>query len=380
MNWLTKNFELSRGGENANLKSMEGLRGLAVLLVFLVHYVSLAKPWISSKSSTAEIANILHTIGNTGVDLFFVLSGYLIYGSLISRKQTYSNYIYRRIERIYPTFIAVFLLYIYLSFIFPTENKIPPDTSEAALYLIQNFLLLPGLFPIEPMITVAWSLSYEMLYYLAIPIAIQVFHLRNRNQLFRVTFFCLITIVLILYGTTYDGHVRLVMFISGILVFEAMRAGEASLKPTSLVGTLALIFGLLGMLLPINGPLGASTKIVILFSAFGLLCLTCFKSPTSYLARSFCFTPLRWLGNISYSYYLLHGLTLKAIFLIVSNIFPGAVFGPWFFWAFLPIAFLITLPPTVILYLAIERRYSLSRSLTGHVDIKIPTSNERTGT
>lgn len=54
---------------------MEGMRGFAVFLVFLVHYVTLVKPWIANELALIAFSSGLHTIGNTGVDLFFVLSG-----------------------------------------------------------------------------------------------------------------------------------------------------------------------------------------------------------------------------------------------------------------------------------------------------------------
>jgi peptidoglycan/LPS O-acetylase OafA/YrhL len=99
-----------------NVRPMEGLRGFAVFLVFLVHYVTLVRPWIAGESALLVLASALHTIRNTGVDLFFVLSGYLIYGSLISRSQQFVRFVSRRVERIYPTFVAVFVLYAVLSF------------------------------------------------------------------------------------------------------------------------------------------------------------------------------------------------------------------------------------------------------------------------
>jgi exopolysaccharide production protein ExoZ len=66
---------------------MEGLRGFAVLLVFLVHYESLLEPWIARDASLLALAHSLLIVGNAGVDLFFLLSGYLIYGSLLTRQQ-----------------------------------------------------------------------------------------------------------------------------------------------------------------------------------------------------------------------------------------------------------------------------------------------------
>ena len=64
------------------LYSMEGLRGLAVFLVFMVHYVTLAGPWIYNTGWFFQGMALIRSLGNTGVDLFFVLSGYLITGLL----------------------------------------------------------------------------------------------------------------------------------------------------------------------------------------------------------------------------------------------------------------------------------------------------------
>ena len=73
MKWLAQRFELSRGGDASNVRPMEGLRGFAVFLVFLVHYMTLVTPWIVGEPSLLAFAKTTHTIGNVGVDLFFVL-------------------------------------------------------------------------------------------------------------------------------------------------------------------------------------------------------------------------------------------------------------------------------------------------------------------
>ena len=137
LTWARQTFEITHT-KNKTISSMEGIRGLAVFLVFLVHYVSLVEPWLLVDSMTSKLATHVHSIGNIGVDLFFVLSGYLIYGMLIEKQRTFGPYILRRIQRIYPAFIAVFLLYLLLSVIFPTEPKIPPNWGGASIYILQN--------------------------------------------------------------------------------------------------------------------------------------------------------------------------------------------------------------------------------------------------
>lgn len=356
--WASRHFELSRGGSQDNIRPMEGLRGFAVFLVFLVHYVALVEPWVVPGSSTAQLGRALHTIGNSGVDLFFVLSGYLIYGSLMERQQAFGRFMKRRVERIYPAFLVVFFAYLVLSFVFPNESKLPATLWDSSVYVLQNLLLLPGIFPIEPIITVAWSLSYEMLYYLVIPALFMLLHLRQRSLRWRTVFFLACTAAITLYCALQGGPVRLIMFISGILLFDAMK--RASLPtPSSAAALLALVAGLLALLLPIPGNAGAAMKILILFAAFFVLCLTCFREPTGWLGRAFTWTPLRWLGNMSYSYYLIHGLALKAGFLVLAFAWPASPTGPWLFWLLLPVAFVTTLLPSAALYLLVERPFSI---------------------
>jgi peptidoglycan/LPS O-acetylase OafA/YrhL len=358
MGWLARRFELSRGGRAHNIRAMEGLRGFAVFLVFLVHYVTLVSPWLSTSAAVLPLAMALHTIGNTGVDLFFVLSGYLIYGSLLSRRQSFGPFMARRIERIYPAFIVVLALYTILSYVFPAESKIPAAGAAASVYVTQNLLLLPGIFPIEPMITVAWSLSYEMLFYVAIPLIIALCTLRHRSALWRSTFFVGVALLIVAASGLHDGPVRLIMFVSGILLYEVMARRHVP-TPSSLVGLLVLIVGLLGTLLAPEASGRVVFKACLLFVAFFVLCLTCFRNSSGWLARSFSWTPVRWLGNMSYSYYLLHGLALKAGFLALSAVWSPSPAGSWFFWALLAPMFALTLIPTAALFLPVERPFSL---------------------
>src|SRR5262249_54417342 len=139
-----------RGGHHSSIHAMEGMRGLAVMLVFLVHYVMLSMPWIASGSITSTIALSAFNVGNAGVDLFFVLSGYLIYRMLITKTTPFAEYMIRRVRRIYPAFLAVLALYLALAIWFPGQRTLPQGWRPLLVYLGQNILLLPGIFSIQP--------------------------------------------------------------------------------------------------------------------------------------------------------------------------------------------------------------------------------------
>lgn len=341
-------FELARGEHN--LRPMEGLRGFAVALVFLVHYVSETR-------ATGALAEAVTAIGNAGVDLFFVLSGYLIWGNLIARPQAFGRFMERRLRRLYPVFAVVFAIYLAASLAMPSASKIPHDGSTV-LYLLANFLMLPGLFPIEPMIAVAWSLSYEVFYYLAAPLVIGAFAMRRWPSRDRVLAFAVLALASMAWCSFYAGHVRLTMFLAGILVYE-LRAQ----KVPGWLGAAAAVAALAGLLVYTSGSAGYVLKVAGMFAGFGLLCAACFSAPRAWLGQAFSWAPLRWLGNMSYSYYLIHGLALKAAFSVLGT-------GPH--WLMLPLMFAISLLPAAAMFLAVERPFSLAPAGAGRVSAPDP--------
>lgn len=348
-------FELARTGAQAQLYAMQGLRGLAVLLVFCVHYATLSQPWRASGATVAVLATALHGVGNAGVDLFFVLSGYLIYGSLIARQQSVAPYLRRRLRRVYPVYACVFGLYLLLSWAFPAESKIPAAWPQALAYLASNFLLLTGFNTVLPFISVAWSLSYEMLYYLALPLLICIFQLRRHGRAWRCLFFAVLATLGLGVFAVFGGPARLLLFIAGIAVHEAL-AMPAWRAPPPLLAACAVLAALGCLLL----PLALLLKLGLLAGAFFLLCLCCFQARGNWLATLFCWTPLRWLGNISYSYYLIHGLALKGAFLSMAMLHPPQAHGLAFFLLLMPLMLALTLPPAIALFLLVEKPFSLA--------------------
>jgi len=370
MGWLADRFELSRG-DAGNLRSMEGLRGFAVFLVFLAHYTAQIIPYIPADSVLLSAFVEIRDIGRSGVDLFFVLSGYLIYGSLISRaSSSYVSFMRRRVQRIYPTFLAVLALYVVLSFLIPAEAKIPRGAWPALRYLLENALLLPGIFPIKPMITQAWSLSYEMFYYLLTPILIAAFALRSRSVKARIAFFLVMGLALVLWCSAFGGPVRLLGFVAGIVLYEVLQ-NQLLPAPGTVAGMSCLVAGLGVMLLPMSGPAGFSAKILLLSIALFVLCFSCFGRPSSKAAALFSWTPMRWLGNMSYSYYLIHGVTLLGFFWLFAHLWPPAGQSSLLSIALLPVTFALTLVSSAALFLIVERRFSLKPARL-HAAVLVP--------
>ncbi|MEO6655262.1 MAG: acyltransferase [Pyrinomonadaceae bacterium] len=386
---LTGIFEFGGTLSDRRDLPMEGVRGLAVILVFFVHYNSHFGSWISENSISFTISRFLWSIGHSGVDLFFVLSGYLIYGSIIKKSRPYISFIKRRIERIYPTFLFVFAIYLILSIFFPAKNKIPADLSAAIVYVLENLLLLPGLFNIEPLITVAWSLSYEFFYYLFIPVVVGVFGLRRWSSSARIVFFFILAAAIIA-GPQIGVPLpfRMIMFISGVLLYETMHVGCVRIEREPRSDRWVIIFVLITFpliyalsdgeaFLPfgLEDNLAQHLRIVVLSVGFFFLSLACF-SYKSTLSRVFAWTPLRWLGNISYSYYLIHGLTIQSLSMIVVNAINGRTFAPIMFWLVLPVVFGITLTTSALLFILVEKRFSLTERPALPASANLPTAHQ----
>jgi peptidoglycan/LPS O-acetylase OafA/YrhL len=354
-------FEL-KGNAVSWMQSIEGLRGLGAFMVFLVHYATLVKPWVPPESSIFLINETLFSMGNVGVDVFFAISGFLIYAMLIRRERPLLPYFRRRVMRIYPVFLAVMLIYTALSLALPEQSKIPTGETEATGYLIANYLLLPGILDIEPMITVAWSLSYEMFFYLAMPLLLPVFRLRQAPPRVRVFFWFAVWVVVYL---AVPQHFRASMFIAGIMVYETAQviARDRS-SPLLTLFALAAFAAVLAFKTSIHFDFvtfedAGKVNQVALFGACYLLCLAVFCKD-GWLSRFFSRRYLRYFGNMSYSFYLIHGLTLKFFFLILGVLLPPESYGGvlWFWVLFLP-ALATATAVSAGLFLLVERPFSL---------------------
>ena len=336
---------------------MDGLRGFAVTLVFFVHYVTCFEPWLTPGSTTATIAESLRDLGHVGVDLFFALSGCLIWGMLLRSRVAVGTYLVRRVQRIYPAFLCVFLMYVGLALVMPGLGKLPESPGAAAIYLVQNLLLLPGVFAIPPFVTVAWSLSYEFCFYLVAPLIVAALAMRSWPAAFRVAAIGLCAVGMILLWQDH-GPIRFAMFMPGLLLAETLRAQRGPTSDRFGYGVIALLLGLVVVIASRSLHFGLAARFALLGLILYITLLFASRAAGA-TVRVFAFTPLRWLGNMSYSYYLIHGVALKGIFLFLGLLHVPLRDRPELFWIFLLPMFALTLVPAATLFAFVERPYSL---------------------
>ncbi|MCE9672353.1 acyltransferase [Myxococcus stipitatus] len=161
--------ELEPNRLSAHLPALDGLRGIAVLMVIAYHSLG--------EIRTASIGSVFQT-GWAGVDLFFVLSGFLITGILL-RTRTHDGYFRaffaRRALRIWPLYLLL------LAFTFGVMGRWLPalafDTQRYPWWLYALYLQNIGLGEFgPPPLNVTWSLAIEEQFYLVWPLL--VFFLR----------------------------------------------------------------------------------------------------------------------------------------------------------------------------------------------------------
>lgn len=348
------------GSTRPRILFIQGLRGFAMLFVFLLHNtVQFNAGYLPSAGFTRDFSSLAYTLTPASVDLFFLISGYLAYSSLMKTPRPYAQYVARRLRRLYPVYLVMLAVYVGLSLVFPEESKFPPGPVAAAVYLVQNLLMLPGIFNIQPIMSVAWMMSYELFWVLLLPAIITGLQLRRWPRPARAAFWIGLTAGGIGLFILYGGPVRLVMFIAGFLLFELLDYGYAKpLPPLSGFTALALLCVILP-LLPVT-RIGGAARMVILFASLFILCLDPFLRPDGPAAITFSQPALVRFGDISYSFFLTHGLVIKAAFWAASRVFPptGGARDLILFWIFPLATFIPALVAAQIIYRFVERPFA----------------------
>lgn len=152
--------------DNQHVRSLDGVRGLAILLVLALHLFEYFK-WFG--------------FGWMGVDLFFVLSGFLITGILLDSKDkpnNYRNFIVRRVLRIFPLYylsLAFFFLilpFFNWTYLVPHFDYLYAHQNWFWLY-VQNWLAATdGNWPLQNILSHFWSLAIEEQFYIVWPFLI----------------------------------------------------------------------------------------------------------------------------------------------------------------------------------------------------------------
>lgn len=142
------------------LQNIQALRGVAVLAVVFFHLALIEKRYGGSNTILPEFFNF----GMFGVDLFFVISGFVMVtvtrGKFQSLKQSLL-FLYHRISRIYPLYWVYTTLALIVFLVQPSWVN---SSQGSQVDILASYLLLPD--QLLPLVQVGWTLIHEMYFYL----------------------------------------------------------------------------------------------------------------------------------------------------------------------------------------------------------------------
>jgi exopolysaccharide production protein ExoZ len=275
--------------------SVQYLRAVAAFMVLLYH--ALGRFHFIQEGAVRP-----HWL-SAGVDIFFVISGFVMVVSTDRRKPSGPRFFKERVARIVPLYwlvTGVFLL------IMAAQRRALPDPGEIAKSLFFLFYTNPRTHEPSPIITAGWTLNYEMLFYLVFACLLWLPTMR-RIAVMAALFLCLTALRPFV---PHDNAFLFRMssphpleFVAG-MVLAQMRHRLLALPPA--LGPAAILAGFVGLAL-IDSPF---TRVVhfgpcaVAIAAGTIIC--------EQMARR-TIAPLKLLGDASYSLYLTHPLLLELL-------------------------------------------------------------------
>ena len=340
--------------------ALDGLRGVAILLVYIFHYGG----GLRSAHPVIRVLGYFSETGWTGVILFFALSGFLITGSLWDSRdepRVLRNFYARRVLRIFPLYYAVVLVALLASVARGTRLA---ELSPVLLYagFLQNVpgFVTKALQPVSPLpLFHLWSLAVEEQFYLLWPALVLLSGTRSRafnlslwvvalSEVFRILTH--LPIVPPGFAATLDPFL---LTHAGTLALGAALAFTLRGPHWQLVERWAVTAFWSGIVIYLLASWRSSSFYLTPYPQFtvGLfgvgLASTAFipiAMRAGHLRRILSSSPLRFLGRISYGFYILH-IFIEPIVDVLGEHVAHAASGQKYQLA----RFLIAFPLTVIL-------------------------------
>lgn len=315
----------SRSGEpSRRIANLQALRGVAVMMVVLFHCAATERKYAGDTILPAWLR-----IGESGVDLFFVVSGFVMVmvtrGKFGGAREA-GWFLYSRATRIYPVYWVYAGLAAAVYLVQPTWVN---ASQGHQVDLLRSFLLVPQ--EQLPVLLVAWSLVHEMYFYLLFAL----FMLAPENQLPRLLIGWAAIILISALTWWHPGvtpwariaaHPLTLEFIAGACAAWWLPKTSGSPSPARLWGGVAI--SLISLVAAYDRgvlDMPALPRAVVMALIYGALvyCAVALEQRCAQRAHGW----LVHLGDASYTIYLSHVLALAAVGRIWLR--AGVSPGPW---------------------------------------------------
>ena len=300
--------------EQHRFAAIDGMRGLAALYVVVFH-----ANWQTHIAFSQFIAN-----GYLAVDLFFIISGFVIasaYSNRIADAVSFGCFMLMRLFRIYPLHLAVLLAFVALELarllIYATRGSVGgplPFTGDKSLELLTaHFFLLQGL-DLTARIgwnAPSWSISCEFFAYLLFGLTVVIMPLRRLPHPALLVGSSVVLYAVIIGGWSTLHAVPLARCIAGfalgVAMFQCRREWDGVIGALPRIWHVALevaiVVSILASLTLTSGP---SAIILIPLFAVAVMLFQARRGPVSSALES---NAIQFLGRTSYSIYMVHILT-----------------------------------------------------------------------
>jgi exopolysaccharide production protein ExoZ len=304
-------------GQARTLLSVQYARGVAAVSVLLFHA-------FNDANATGYPEQVLQA----GVDLFFVISGFIMWVTTFQSDIGPKAFLGKRVRRIVPLYWLFSAVAVLTAAVAPQLGK-----STGTEHAIASFLFLPAVNPVthkaEPLLAPGWTLNHEMLFYVIFALAITL-----ASRRWRLIAVIGINVALAVVGWLTHGPLIvsfytnpiILEFVFGVIVGWIYTGGYKTSRRVS--GTVVTVSALTMVFFAAAWGQTVILRVALwgIPAALIVLGLALAENARPFARRR----SWKFLGDASYSIYIVHGVMLSALFSIVNHLHaPDIVMIPF---------------------------------------------------
>jgi peptidoglycan/LPS O-acetylase OafA/YrhL len=307
---------------------VNGLRGLCVLLVFIYHVFNAGLLPDLTGTPLGDAISYFFRSFRCGVEMFFMISGYVIVNSL-RRHANVRAFMLDRALRIFPAWIPVILVLFAASAVLGVGALQHADAVRTLVVFVANFFFLQPFVPMTVLHPAAWSISYEWVFYLMAGAVVALHRRLNRTNALTVLW----GIVAVLLLAAFP---RGLFFLPGVIIALSEQRVRRYAPRFRFPGVALLVFLVTWEALHAVAEYDAFSVVrspqawvyVLLAFVSALYFISAVVIGAGASTRALCLRGFQLLGDVSYSFYLWHPLCMFVVKRMVRTwVLPH--YGSW---------------------------------------------------